>query len=129
MIIFCSMASLYCETIPDPCRLSTRVFVCSEKLLPSMSLPIKRIAISIAIRLLRRTFGGDILTGLSILISWVVSNMCAGWAKASAASKEGMRAIQPTPLIEVGGDLRQNVEGAKPHAKLCKLQPSRRAKS
>src|SRR5215469_6339945 len=55
--------------MPAPCRLSNTVFVCSEKTLPSMSLPVKRIAISLGIRLLRRTPSGDIrsltLRGLS----------------------------------------------------------------
>src|SRR5215467_11945697 len=48
--------------MPAPCLLSSTVFVCSEKTLPSISLPVKRIAISLRIRLLRRTPSGDIRT-------------------------------------------------------------------
>src|SRR5690348_10728834 len=46
--------------MPAPCLLNSTVFVCSEKTLPSMSLPTRRIAISLGIRLLRRTPSGGI---------------------------------------------------------------------
>src|SRR5205823_15113693 len=46
--------------MPAPCLLSSTVFVCSEKTLPSISLPTTRIAISFGIRLLRRTPSGGI---------------------------------------------------------------------
>src|SRR5215472_3541439 len=49
--------------MPAPCRLSNTVFVCSEKTLPSVSLPTRRILSSFGIRLLRRTPSGAI--GLS----------------------------------------------------------------
>src|SRR5260370_38974687 len=48
--------------MPAPWRLSTTVLVSSEKTLPSMSLPTNRIAISLGIRLLRRTYSGGIAT-------------------------------------------------------------------
>ncbi|PYU51906.1 MAG: hypothetical protein DMG48_08440 [Acidobacteria bacterium] len=48
--------------MPAPWRLSRTVLVCSENILPSMSLPTSRIAISFAIRLLRRTLSGGIST-------------------------------------------------------------------
>src|SRR6266436_5847007 len=57
----CSGTSLYCETMPAPWRLSTTVLVCSEKTLPSRSLPTSNIAISFGIRPLRRMLCEDIL--------------------------------------------------------------------
>src|SRR5260370_20962427 len=60
----CSAERTYCETMPAPCWLSNTVLVCSENILPSMSLPTNRIAISLGIRLLRRMPSGGILTPL-----------------------------------------------------------------
>src|SRR5205823_6952785 len=46
--------------MPAPCLLSSTVLVFSEKTLPSVSLPTRRISISLGIRLLRRIPSGDI---------------------------------------------------------------------
>src|ERR1051325_2323751 len=81
--------------MPAPCLLNSTVFVFSEKTLPSVSLPTKRISISFGIRLLRRTPSGAIrsfaLRGQSKIIVLVEiyfrHELCAEMTRKQQGSK------------------------------------------
>jgi hypothetical protein len=87
------------------------VFVCSEKVLPSASLPIKRIAISIAIRLLRRAFGGDVLTEISILISR--SGQYTNLTASTSTFQPALRHVRPSlqHFLPAGWELKYSICG------------------
>src|SRR5690242_16727962 len=85
--------------MPAPCLLNSTVFVFSEKTLPSVSLPTKRIWISFGIRLLRRTPSGGIgsfaLRGQSKIIVLVEIYFRHGLCAVMTRKQQGSKGVSP----------------------------------